>query len=313
MILDLCDEAVEFGRAARGAIEGAGGDELVQRIEIDPARREDVLAPVFAALGAWQLDPRGSPEELEAAAALCRVFGYWAVPYPVAERLSRPSDADADGLVVVAGSRPVGPVAHLDLRWVAVDLDASLYRVWVKPPTGTPRENGFVTDLGLTAAGVAMTADVALGLTLPCWVLLGMLDRVMELTRAYVLERQQFGQPLSSFQGVQFQLTDCEVERAGVEELAKYTLWSVGTDRAQVVEDALALRAAAIEAAEVVFRVGHQLHGAIGFCDESPLSWISRYSNSLRRRPLGLSATKEELTRRLGRRGLAGLFASDAE
>ena len=41
--------------------------------------------------------------------------------------------------------------------------------------------------------------------------------------------RQQFGQPLSAFQSVQFQLTDAEVERAGLEMLAKYALWSVGT------------------------------------------------------------------------------------
>ena len=43
---------------------------------------------------------------------------------------------------------------------------------------------------------------------------------------------------------------------------------------------------AAIEAAEVVFRVCHQLHGAVGFCDETTLSWLSRYSQPLRRLPL---------------------------
>jgi alkylation response protein AidB-like acyl-CoA dehydrogenase len=79
------------------------------------------------------------------------------------------------------------------------------------------------------------------------------------------------------------------------------------------VEDALALRVAAIEAAETVFRIAHQLHGAIGFCDESPLSWLSRYSQPLRRLPLGLSASRDELTRRVGRRGLSGLFDTEAQ
>ncbi len=74
----------------------------------------------------------------------------------------------------------------------------------------------------------------------------------------------------------------------------------------EALDDALALRLAAIEAAEVVFRVCHQLHGAVGFCDETTLSWLSRYSQPLRRLPLGLSATRDELTRRLGRRGLTG-------
>jgi hypothetical protein len=66
---------------------------------------------------------------------------------------------------------------------------------------------------------------------------------------------------------------------------------------------------AAIEAAEVVLRVTHQLHGATGFCDETTLSWVSRYSQPLRRLPLGLSATRALLARRLDRAGLAGLFS----
>jgi alkylation response protein AidB-like acyl-CoA dehydrogenase len=136
-----------------------------------------------------------------------------------------------------------------------------------------------------------------------------MLDRAIDLTIAHVRMRQQFGQPLSGFQSVQFQLTDAEVERSGLDVLAKYTLWSVATGRAEAVDDALALRMAALEAAEVVFRVTHQLHGAVGFCDETTLSWLSRYSQPLRRLPHGLSATRELLTTGIDRHGLTGLFS----
>jgi alkylation response protein AidB-like acyl-CoA dehydrogenase len=107
---------------------------------------------------------------------------------------------------------------------------------------------------------------------------------------------------------VQFQLTDAEVERVGVEVLAKYALWSLQTSNEDALEDALALRLAALEAAEIVFRVAHQLHGANGFCDEDPLSWVSRHSQPVRRLPLGLSATRQHLVGKLGRRGLTGLF-----
>jgi alkylation response protein AidB-like acyl-CoA dehydrogenase len=140
-----------------------------------------------------------------------------------------------------------------------------------------------------------------------------MLDRAIELTINHVQMRQQFGQHLSSFQSVQFQLTDAEVERAGLDMLAKYTLWSVGTQRAEALDDALALRMAAIEAAEVVFRVSHQLHGAVGFCDETTLSWLSRHSQPLRRLPLSLSATRDLLTARVDRRGLSGLYTPESE
>jgi hypothetical protein len=61
----------------------------------------------------------------------------------------------------------------------------------------------------------------------------------------------------------------------------------------------------------LVFRRTHQLHGAVGFCDETTLSWLSRYSQPLRRLPFGLSATRDVLTRRIGRDGLTGLFGAD--
>jgi hypothetical protein len=309
MNLQLSDEALEYGRLARRAIESAGGDRLVQQAEFEPDGREALVAPVMAELGAWDLDIREGSDQLEAAAALCRSAGYWGIAYPVAERLCRPPDMDTDGLVVVAEPGARGAVGGLDLRWAAVTLDGQRSTAVARPLGGAARKSVFVTELDLDPVDSCGALDVALGLVLPCWTLLGMLDRAMELTCSYVQERHQFGQPLSAFQGVQFQLTDAEVERAGLEELSKYTLWTIESGQDDVVADALALRLAAIEAADTVFRTAHQLHGAIGFCDETALSWLSRYSVPLRRLPLGLSATRSELAGRLGRRGLAGLFA----
>ena len=194
---------------------------------------------------------------------------------------------------------PEGAVAGLSNAWAAVTLDGVRSTAAPGGATGP----AFTAALHLTEVDGAGADDVALGLVLPIWTLLGMLDRAIELTIAHIALRAQFGQPLSAFQGVQFQLTDAEVERAGVDILATHALWSLDTD------DALALRLAAIEAAEVVFRVCHQLHGAVGFCDETTLSWLSRHSQPLRRLPFGVSATRAQLTRRIGRRGLTGLFS----
>lgn len=308
MNLDLSPEALELGRVAHRALEAAGGDRLVQAAESQPDRRSALVESVLADLGAWQLEPRNSTEELEAAAALCRTLGYWAVAYPVAERLSRPTDLDVDGLVVVAGPDPAGAVADLDLRWAAVTLDGYRSLATPRATSAPPRKTAFVTELDLDPLDQAGRGDVPLALVLPCWTLLGMMDRAVDLTRGYVRQREQFGQPLASFQAVQFQLTDAEVERVGLEELAKYALWSIEAGREEALDDALALRLAAVEAADTVFAVSHQLHGAIGFCDETALSWVSRYSAPLRRLPTGLSATRHELTTALGRRGLTGLF-----
>ncbi len=305
MILDLSDDAKEYGRQSLRAFDAAGGDELVQQAEAKPEDRAALIEPVLDGLGAFDLDPRNDADGLEAATALCRSAGYWALPYPVAERLAAPTDLDVQGMVIVADTRPSAPLAGLDNRWVAVTLDGRRSSVTGVGPAGP----GFVTELELAALDAGGAGDVPLGLVLSAWTLLGMLDRALELTVAHVSLRKQFGQPLSSFQGVQFQLTDAEVERSGVDILAKYALWSLAAGQPESLDDALALRLAALEAAEVVFRVCHQLHGAVGFCDETTLSWLSRYSQPLRRLPIGLSATRDVLTRAVGRRGLTGLYA----
>ena len=310
MNLDLCEEATSFGAAALRAFEGAGGDEVVQVAERDPRARAALVEPVLARLGAWELQPRQSADELEAAAALCRSAGWWALPYPVAERLARPADLAVDGLIVVGDGRKAGAVEGLDLRWAATDLGGRRYTAVPARAAEPTRVTQYVVDLELTPAAAGPALDAALALVLPCWTLLGMLDRAMALAASHVLAREQFGQPLARFQGVQFQLTDAEVERAGAWELARYALWSTAAERADAVADALALRVAVIEAADTVLRISHQLHGAMGFCDESTLSWISRYSQPLRRLPWGLSGTLDQLARVTGREGIAGLFSS---
>jgi hypothetical protein len=308
MNLELCEEATAFGTAALQAFGTAGGDELVQAAERDPLSRSSRIEPVLASLGAWELQPHESADELEAAAALCRSAGWWGLPYPIAERLARPADLAVDGLIVVGDGRIAAAVDGLDLRWAATYLSGRRYTAAPSTSAGPARAARFVVDLQLTALGAGPALDVALGVVLPCWTLLGMLDRAMTLAREHVQSREQFGQPLARFQGVQFQLTDAEVERAGLLELASYALWSIQANKPGALADALALRVAALEAADTVLRVSHQLHGAMGFCDESTLSWISRYSQPLRLLPWGPAGTLDQLTRLAGRSGMAGLF-----
>ena len=111
MILDLGDDAKEYGRQALRAFDAAGGDQLVQQAEAKPDIRDSLVGPVLNELGAWELDARTDADGLEAAAALCRSAGYWALPYPVAERLAKPTDTNSDGLIVVASNRPSVPSA----------------------------------------------------------------------------------------------------------------------------------------------------------------------------------------------------------
>jgi 3-oxo-4-pregnene-20-carboxyl-CoA dehydrogenase alpha subunit len=151
----------------------------------------------------------------------------------------------------------------------------------------------------------------ATAIVLTSWTLLGMLDRAVALACEHAAQRRQFGRPLADLQGVQFMLTEAEVERAGVDELARYALWSIQTAQPGALADALALRVAALDAARVVFRVAHQVHGASGFCDDTEISWLSRRSEPLRREPLGGAATLAALTDLVEQDGFAGLFTPE--
>jgi hypothetical protein len=299
MQIDLTEEALEYEATVRRALEAAGGDELAPRAAADPDGRAALVEPVLAELGVWDLDPTGSADELEAAAAVCRAAGWWGVAYPVAERLA--------GRLVVDDRKPQAVVGGIDRSWEAVTLDGRCFTATARPLTGLVRKHAYVADLDLTP--VEGTADPVLGLILPTFTLLGMTERAMAMTRQYVNEREQFGKPIGRFQGVQFQLTDAEVERAGFDAIAKYTLWSHETQQPEALQDALALRVAAIEAADLIFRISHQLFGAIGFCDETPISWVSRASVPLRRLPYGLADARSQLVQSLGNRGLTGVFS----
>jgi 3-oxo-4-pregnene-20-carboxyl-CoA dehydrogenase alpha subunit len=316
--VELCEEAVTFGATVAAALQSAGGDELLYRAEAEPSQRARLVGPVLGELGVWDLDPRSGVEELEAAAAVCRSAGWCAAPDLVAERLCRPRDGSSPGVVMVGATVPRAALAGLEPGWTACTVDGGRRAVTGWRSAGSPRSSAFVVDIDLgepvppsAATGDAARAaarEVALGLALGGWTLLGMLERAMAVTREHVSERRQFGRALADFQGVQFQLTDAEVERAGAEEVGKYALWSLESGQPSVVEDALAFRLAALDAADVVFRTAHQLHGAIGFCDETVLSWLSRYSTALRRCPTDVTDTAAALEARVGRRGLPGLF-----
>ena len=52
MVLDLSEDAQEYGRQALRAFEAAGGDQLVQDAEAKPAIRESLVGPVLNELGA---------------------------------------------------------------------------------------------------------------------------------------------------------------------------------------------------------------------------------------------------------------------
>ena len=210
------------------------------------------------------------------------------------------ADADKGSASLIAGSAMI----------------ATPFGVWALAHVAPDNARVVIAVIAIAAFLLGFSSGLPLALTsgtLQAWatvcVALGRADEAMTVQRRgwrMIADEEHMVEQVATHLLV---LARSRAVDRGLDILAKYTIWSVGSGRPEALHDALALRLAALEAADVVFRVCHQLHGAVGFCDETTLSWLSRYSQPLRRLPIGLSATRDVLTRAVGRRGLTGLYA----
>lgn len=338
----LPDEAADFGRSAGRALAGLGGTEAARRAEGDPTERSRRVSAVLEDLGVGEIDPRSDLESAAGAAELCRAAGRVALPYPVVGvLLRRRAGADA-GLPfgLVAGGptgrggggggggdsrdpRTVGRLDHGDLfpLWRVATVSG---RAGPVAPSGRPlgtKLGPFVTDMeaagsgglegtadGLSDADESDAEDARFHLSLTAWLLLGAVERALELAVDHVTTRVQFGQALSGFQAVQFQLADAAVGVEGLREICHFTLWRLFHDPAGSLPDALALRLHALDSARSVLRTAQQLHGAAGLCDEYDISILYRHLQPALRLPFGAERSAQELFDAVARDSFDSLF-----
>ena len=132
----------------------------------------------------------------------------------------------------------------------------------------------------------------------------GAAERVLELTVEYISQRVQFGRSLGKFQAVQQQVAQQAGEVAATRVAAEAAALALdGDGRASFAIAAAKVQAGVATGA--VTRIGHQLHGAIGFTDEHELhrcttrlwAWRDEYGN------------EDEWASRLGQVTLAGAGA----
>jgi hypothetical protein len=311
MNLELPETAIDFGATAERAFTDAGGVDLARRAEAEPGLRAELVGPRLDLLGALDLRVADDLDTALAGGELCRVAGRCALPYPVIAVLA----SGIGDRLPAALVDPVMPRAdHGDLfpHWRLAAIDGA---VWEGRPEGPPlgTELGpFVVDMVASTTDDPEPVDVPMLLTLTAWQTLGTLERALELAVEHVNTRHQFGGPLARFQAVQFQIADATVAVQSLRELAHFTLWRLWVAPLDRLVDALALRAQALESAHAVLRTSHQLHGAIGFCDEHDLSILSRHAQPLLRLSAGLEATTEQLMAAVDHTGFDSLFDAGA-
>jgi hypothetical protein len=311
MNLELPEVAIDFGAAAERAFTDAGGVDLARRAEERPATRSEVVAPLLQLLGGLGLQVADDLDTALAGGELCRVAGRCALPYPVTAVLAS-GGGDRPPAAIIDPGVPRADHGDLFPRWRLAGIDGT---VWEGRPEGTPlgTELGpFVVDMTTTVLPEAEPVDVPMLVTLAAWQTLGTLERALELAVEHVNTRHQFGGPLARFQAVQFQIADATVAVQSLRELARFTFWRLWAAPLDRLVDALALRTHALESAHDVLRTCHQLHGAIGFCDEHDLSILSRHAQPLLRLSAGLEATTEQLMAAIDHTGFDSLFGAGA-
>ncbi|SDP09313.1 acyl-CoA dehydrogenase [Klenkia soli] len=100
-------------------------------------------------------------------------------------------------------------------------------------------------------------------------------ETVLAWTVQYAGERVQFGRPLAKFQGIQMQLAQMAGEVTAVSALVDAAVQRL--ERGEPLElAAAAAKVRAGAAVDVVARLAHQVHGAIGFTQEHRLHHLTK-------------------------------------
>ena len=114
-------------------------------------------------------------------------------------------------------------------------------------------------------------------------VLLGTMERMIEITLEYLATRRQFGQPIGTFQVLQHRMVDLklqlDISRAVLAEAAAIVDGESDTATRTMAVSRAAARLS--EAAMTVAREAIQLHGAIGMTDECNVGLYARKALTL--------------------------------
>jgi alkylation response protein AidB-like acyl-CoA dehydrogenase len=104
--------------------------------------------------------------------------------------------------------------------------------------------------------------------------LVGVCDRALEMTVAYVKERKQFGVPVGSYQAVSHRCAQMLLDTEKARCTTAFAAWTADADPERLAEAAAMAKAAASDAAIDVTASAIQAHGGIGFTWEADVHWL---------------------------------------
>ncbi len=102
----------------------------------------------------------------------------------------------------------------------------------------------------------------------------GIAQRALDMTLAYVKERKQFGVPVGSFQAVGHRCAQMLLATESARSTAYFAAWAADADLERLPEAAALAAAAAADAGRDVTASAIQAHGGIGFTWEADVHWL---------------------------------------
>lgn len=170
------------------------------------------------------------------------------------------------GLTVDGAGAAVAVSRHPRQTRLAVDLVAEPV-IAIDPTRRFAKIGGSTSDeLPDGAAALVVTALSA--------ELVGVCQRALEMTVAYVKERRQFGVPVGSFQAVAHRCAQMLLHTESARSTAYHAAWAADADPSRLAEAAALAGAAAATGGREVTASAIQAHGGIGFTWEADVHWL---------------------------------------
>lgn len=189
----------------------------------------------------------------------------------LAGRARRVPFARNAGHIAVLAYRGGEPsVALVATRGLAISQATSL--------AGEPRDDvSFDGVVPETARPAAIDQDtlISLGAAVRLQQMAGALEKILEQSVQYALDRVQFGRPIAKFQAVQHNLATLAGEVAAASAAADAAAEACASPEIAVGEIAIA-KVRGGEAAGTGAAIAHQVHGAMGFTYEHSLHHATR-------------------------------------
>ncbi|MET0602832.1 MAG: acyl-CoA dehydrogenase family protein [Baekduia sp.] len=171
-------------------------------------------------------------------------------------------DADAAAVIVLVGGDGVARVLpRADADVTPVDS--------IDPTRRAARVSGEGEPLGGDSAAAIDRATVVVAAEL-----VGVAQRALEMTLAYVKDRKQFDTPVGAYQAVSHKCAQMLKDTEGARSATYFAAWAAGAEPERLAEASSLAKAAASDGGRDVTAAAIQCHGGIGFTWEADVHWL---------------------------------------